>query len=82
MFYRNMFTPVGWGWPNVFGFFIPFFIGLVVIELILKGLALWRAARNSQNVWFIVLLIINSAGILPAIYLLFFQKKTAKVGKK
>jgi hypothetical protein len=33
-------------------------------------LALWRSARAGQSVWFVVLLIVNTAGILPAIYLL------------
>ena len=48
---------------------------VVVFDLVLKGLALWRSARNGQNVWFIFLLILNTVGILPIIYLLFFQKK-------
>jgi hypothetical protein len=43
---------------------------LVVIVLILKGLALWHAARRGQKWWFIFLLIINTAGILELIYLL------------
>ena len=48
----------------------------VILDLILKGMALWRAGRNYQLYWFIALLIVNSLGILPGIYLLFFQKKT------
>jgi hypothetical protein len=51
------------------------FIPLVFLELILKGYALWRAGRNNQPYWFIALLVINSVGILPAIYLIFFQPK-------
>ena len=43
---------------------------LVVLEITLKGMALWRAARNQSKGWFIVLLLINTAGILPLIYLL------------
>ena len=39
-------------------------------ELIWKGWALWRAARSDQLVWFALLLIINSVGVLPIIYLL------------
>jgi uncharacterized membrane protein HdeD (DUF308 family) len=49
-----------------------------IIELILKGFALWRAAKNNDQGWFIVLMVINTVGILPAIYLLFFSKKPAK----
>ena len=53
----------------------PWFIILLVVELIMKGFALWRCGRNNQPGWYIAILIINSAGILPLIYLLAFQKK-------
>jgi peptidoglycan/LPS O-acetylase OafA/YrhL len=43
---------------------------LALWELIWKGLALWKAAKRRQPVWFVVILVINSAGILPIIYLL------------
>ena len=49
------------------------FISLIVIsiiELILKGFAMWKAARKSQKVWFWCLLIFQTMGILPLIYLL------------
>jgi methionyl-tRNA synthetase len=44
-------------------------------SLIWKGLALWRAARVEQTAWFVILLVVNTAGILEIIYLLFFAKK-------
>jgi len=40
-----------------------------------KGWALWRAAQRGQKWWFVALLIVNSMGILPIIYLVFFSKK-------
>lgn len=43
---------------------------LAVWELIWKGLALWRAAKRRQPGWFIAILLINSAGLLPMAYLL------------
>lgn len=46
----------------------------ILLDLILKGIALWRAGRNNQPYWFIAILLINSLGILPAVYLLFFAK--------
>jgi len=47
-----------------------FAIGLLALwELIWKGFALWRAGRRNQPVWFVCLLLINSLGILPIIYL-------------
>lgn len=51
---------------------------LVTWELIWKGIALWKSAKNDQKYWFIILLVINTVGILPIIYLLylkFSQKK-------
>jgi len=44
-------------------------------SLIWKGIALWKAGRNNQSPWFITLLLLNTAGILPILYLLFFQKQ-------
>ncbi len=43
---------------------------LAVWDMIWKGFALWRAARNYHQNWFIALLVINSVGILPIFYLL------------
>lgn len=48
---------------------------LVVWTLIWKGLALWRASKNDQRNWFIVLLILNTIGILELVYLFRFAKK-------
>ncbi len=40
-----------------------------------KGVALWRASRNSHKKWFIVLLVINTLAILEIVYIFFFSKK-------
>ena len=50
----------------------------VAWSLVWKGIALWIAAKKNHLAWFIVILILNTAGILPIIYLLFFQKKGNK----
>ena len=46
----------------------------VIFDLLLKAFALWRAARNDHKYWFIALLIINSVGIVPLVYIIFFSK--------
>ena len=51
------------------------FIILGIWELVWKGLALWTASQNKQRNWFIAILILNTVGILPIVYLKFFQKK-------
>ncbi|MCX6774780.1 MAG: DUF5652 family protein [DPANN group archaeon] len=66
---------------------LPWIIGIIIIvtifDLILRGIALWRAGNNKQLGWFIILFVLNTAGILPLIYLLFVGKKEAKKkGKK
>lgn len=70
MFFRGIFNPF-----NPFSAFFPFLIGFFILDLVLKAIALWKSARNSQKVWFVALLIVNSLGVLPIIYLLFFAKK-------
>ncbi|MBU4502089.1 MAG: hypothetical protein KKA79_05830 [Nanoarchaeota archaeon] len=48
---------------------------LLIWSLIWKGIGLWKAGRNKQIIWFLAILILNTLGILPIIYILFFQKK-------
>ena len=50
-------------------------IPLIIWEAIWKGIALWKSGKNNQLKWFIAILILNTVGILPIIYLKFFQKK-------
>jgi len=40
-----------------------------------KGLALWRAARRSDQKWFIALLLVNSLAILDILYIYIFGKE-------
>lgn len=62
-----------------FGYFLRVNPWALVIlgawDIVWKGIALWRSARHNQRYWFIALLAINSIGILPIVYLYFFQKK-------
>jgi hypothetical protein len=44
---------------------------LIVWSIIWKGFALWHAAKSDHKVWFVIILIINSAGIIPILYLYF-----------
>ncbi len=40
-----------------------------------KGIALWKSARLSHKRWFIVLLVLNSFGILEIFYIYFIARK-------
>lgn len=40
-----------------------------------KGVALWKAAKNHHQGWFIALLVINTLAILEILYIFVFSKK-------
>lgn len=40
-----------------------------------KGWALWRAAQNRNKRWFVVLLLVNTLGVLDILYLYVWGKK-------
>ncbi|MBT4121292.1 MAG: hypothetical protein HOA57_02140 [Candidatus Magasanikbacteria bacterium] len=48
---------------------------LMVWSLIWKGWALWRAAQNNSKPWFVVLLLVNTLGILEILYIFVFGKE-------
>ena len=48
---------------------------LVIVIIALKGYALWYAAKRDEKWWFVVMLIINTAGILELVYLVFIVKR-------
>ncbi|OGM74981.1 hypothetical protein A2191_03930 [Candidatus Woesebacteria bacterium RIFOXYA1_FULL_38_9] len=59
-----------------FGFWPHFLIWpLLIWSLFWKGMALWRSARDQQKEWFLILLVLNTAGILEIVYLFFFAKE-------
>ena len=67
MHYLN--TGYGMGMP-----FLPPFVGVALLLIIAwsfvwKGLALWRAAKRGEKIWFVAFLLVNTAGILEIIYL-------------
>ncbi len=72
---QEMDTTYGTNTPELGGFFAIaavfwiVIIAITIFELIFKAKALWRAARMSDKTWFILLLIFNTAGILPLIYI-------------
>ena len=45
------------------------FLALLVWTFCWKGLALWHSARRNHGIWFVLLLVVNTMGILEIIYL-------------
>jgi len=58
------------------------FTFLAIWTIVWKGTALWKAARNNSNIWFIILLIVNTLGILEIIYIFFFSDKKKRIEEK
>ncbi len=56
-------------WGNVGGGFIAIIVLLVIWSVVWKGIALWKAAHLGHMWWFIILLIVNTAGILEILYI-------------
>ncbi|MEK7109157.1 MAG: DUF5652 family protein [Patescibacteria group bacterium] len=72
----------GWGgnewvlWALVIA--APFIVLAILWSVFWKGLALWHAARRGQYWWFLIILFVNTLGILELIYLFVVAK--LKVG--
>jgi methionyl-tRNA synthetase len=72
-----------WGMPLGMMWLVP--LGILVIFLaviwsvVWKALALWHAAREGDKVWFIILLLVNTLGILEILYIYVFSKKRERV---
>jgi len=68
----------GW-WPGISSGWGLLLILLAVWALVWKGMALWKSARHAHKVWFVVLLVANTLGILDILYLYVFSKKSKSV---
>ncbi len=62
---------------------LGFGIGMIVLisllalwDIIWRGIALWKSARNNHKGWFVCLMIFSTIGILPIIYILTHRDKS------
>ncbi len=67
---------VGASSPGFLGVTGVLFVLVMLWSLVWKGMALWKAAEQRNKVWFVVLLIVNTVGILDILYLYVFSKKS------
>jgi hypothetical protein len=42
-------------------------------SLLWKGWALWKSAQRKQKIWFVVILLVNTVGILDILYVFIFS---------
>ncbi len=60
--------------PAWLGLLLPILILIAIWDGVWKAIGMWKSARNNQLAWFICILIFNTVGLLPILYLLFGQK--------
>ncbi len=76
--YNQTWGVTPWWMMGIGGLGIVLVLVFVATVIALKGYSLWYAAKRDEKWWFIALLIINTAGILELIYLIFIVKKWHK----
>lgn len=65
--------------PELLVAIIPIIFAVALWTVVIKGFALWHAARNTQKWWFIALLVVNTLGILEVVYLIWFRPKSSDI---
>ena len=64
--------------PGLMIALLPLLMLVALWTVLVKGYALWHAARGSQKWWFIALLVINTLGILEIVYLIWFRPTSSR----
>lgn len=47
-----------------------------------KGIALWKAAKNNQKIWFVIIFLLNTLAILDIVYIMFVGKEKKEEKKE
>jgi hypothetical protein len=77
------FNPTNLIFPGILASWLSVLVIPVAIwSVFWMGWALWRAAKDDSKVWFIVLLLVHTVGILDIIYIFLISKKYGKKGRK
>lgn len=82
----NFWNMAGYGSKGFYDVWAGSWLGIFLLPIILwslfwKGWALWKAARSGDSAWFIVLLAVNTVGILEIIYVFLVAKDSKKKSK-
>lgn len=51
-----------------------FMASVILWSLPWKGFALWKAAQLKDKIWFVIILVINTFGLLEILYIFFLSK--------
>ncbi len=71
----NNFSALSFSEITLFGCIVAL---LLVWAVAIKGYALWTAARRGDRWWFVILLVVNTVGVLELAYLRLVAKITKK----
>ncbi|MFP3902738.1 MAG: DUF5652 family protein [Armatimonadota bacterium] len=58
------------------------FVLLGIWSLVWKGIGLWKAARRDRLWWYVAMLVLNTAGILPIIYIFAVAPNQPEIGSE
>jgi len=50
-------------------------VPLMIWTMVWKGLALWKAAGKKDKIWFVVLLVLNTLGLVEILYYFVFSRR-------
>jgi hypothetical protein len=83
MGYGNMWNTASFGGGALGAWMEMFFIPVMIWSVAWKGWALWKAAKADSKIWFVILLLVNTVGILDILYIFVLgkQKKASKKSK-
>lgn len=76
-----MYQNGGFGGAEFFGLGTLSLLGVIPLllwSLAWKGWALWLAARRGEMVWFVILLVVNTLGLLEIFYIFAIAKQQDK----
>lgn len=82
MGYSNNFMVNGLGAGMLGPWLGVFLLPLIVWSFVWKGWALWKAAKADSVVWFVILMVVNTLGILEILYIFAFSKNPKAVAPK
>jgi hypothetical protein len=79
MQYNNLFNATTFGNGVMGAWMGAFFFPIMAWSICWKGWALWKAAKADSKIWFVILLLVNTMGILDILYIFVLGKE--KKGK-
>lgn len=66
----------GWIFGSLAGIFV--FSVAILWSMVWKAIALWKAARRGETAWYVIMLLLNTLGILEIIYIFAVAKGEKK----